>query len=97
MGSLKLNTYGTIFPSHDHGSIGCFLCDESGHACMVASKPEANLTDALEVELLAILISLQQCLPLGHHCLIIERDILLGIQALEERIEAYADYNNLLW
>lgn len=64
---------------------------------MVASKPEANLTDPLEVELLAILKSLQQCLPLGHHCLIVESDILLGIQALEERIEAYADYNNLLW
>lgn len=33
----------------------CMLRDKTGRVCMAASKPEANLRDPLEVELLAIL------------------------------------------
>lgn len=51
---------------------------------MAATKPEVLVGDPLEIELIAQLRVMQQCVPLGIPVLTVESDSMLAVKAFAE-------------
>ncbi|XP_041011374.1 uncharacterized protein LOC121255162 [Juglans microcarpa x Juglans regia] len=76
----KLNIDGALFHDQCRLGVGMILRDEGGHVIFTASRPEHELSDPMEIELLAVLSGLHICFPLGLCDLQVESDSLLVVQ-----------------
>lgn len=56
---LKLNVDGAIFAKHQRAGVGCVLQNEKGELLLVATNPELNFNNPLEIEFMAIFRGLQ--------------------------------------
>ncbi|KAF5450764.1 hypothetical protein F2P56_031091 [Juglans regia] len=96
VGSLKLNIDGALFHDQGRSSVGMILQDETGNVLFTTTKPEHEIIDHMEVELLAVLRGLQLCLPLGIHDLQVESDALLVVQELTKGEESMSIWGSLV-
>lgn len=72
------------------------LRDNKGNVNFLATLSEANLSDPLEVELMAIFWALQFCAPLRILIFMVKTNCLVLVQALEDGADLVAAYSHLI-